>query len=277
MIRAMEIVIATHALDAYGGTETYVLTAASALEHLGHAVTLHAPRLGRVADDARAAGLRVAVREAELPERCDAVLANTADVAYDLAARYPAVPLVYVCHSEIFELQVPPQLPGTCSALVTLCDRMRDWVLGLAERPEVVRLRQPVDLRRFHPHGAARERPRRALMLGNYVRGGRRAMVESVCAELGIEAVFVGIGTEQTARPEDAIWDADIVMGKARVILEAMACGRAAYVFDYVGGDGWVTGESYSRLEADNFGGRATDAVVDRDRLRADLLARAPC
>ena len=36
------------------------------------------------------------------------------------------------------------------------------------------------------------------------------------------------------------------MVGKSRAILDAMACGRAAYVLDFAGGDGWVTEERYA-------------------------------
>ena len=70
--------------------------------------------------------------------------------------------------------------------------------------------------------------------------------------------------------------DADIVIGKARVIVEAMASGRAAYVYDHNGGDGWVTSERYALLEADNFGGQAEAVAADLERLRSDLKAYRP-
>jgi hypothetical protein len=54
-------------------------------------------------------------------------------------------------------------------------------------------------------------------------------------------------------------------------VLEAMAAGKAAYVYDSDGGDGWVRPESYAMLEADGFAGIATDAVIDLARLRRDL------
>ena len=55
-----------------------------------------------------------------------------------------------------------------------------------------------------------------------------------------------------------------------------MACGRAAYVFDHLGGDGWVTRERYPALEADGFGGRAEGGVVDREQLARDLSEYSP-
>jgi hypothetical protein len=81
----------------------------------------------------------------------------------------------------------------------------------------------------------------------------------------------VGIHGGATPEPQGAIAGADIVVGKSRAILDAMACGRAAYVLDVFGGDGWVTEERYAAMEADNFAGQATDWSLDRERLVADL------
>jgi hypothetical protein len=61
------------------------------------------------------------------------------------------------------------------------------------------------------------------------------------------------------------------VVAKGRAALDAMACGRAVYVFDTFGGDGWVTPKLYAPLEADNFAGQATDRVIDAAALARDL------
>jgi hypothetical protein len=60
-----------------------------------------------------------------------------------------------------------------------------------------------------------------------------------------------------------AIRSSDIVVGQGRSVLEAMSCGRAAWVYGPIAGDGWVTELNYQLMEADGFRGRATDAVVD--------------
>jgi len=272
----VQLVLATHHFADFGGAETYLQTVAGQLQRQGHQVWIHAVEHGRLGDVARAEGLRVAREAGELPAGCDALLVQDSAVAYELAGRYPGVPQVFVCHGETFDLNTPPQLPGITAALVVLHDRVGRWARGLADRHEVVRLRQPIDLERFTPRGVIRERPRRLLMLGNYTRGYRREMVEAVCGELGIESRVVGTVTQRTEQPEVEINEADIVVGKARVILEAMACGRAAYVWDHNGGDGWVTAERYDQLEADNFGGQSEAVTIDPERLRRDLLAYRP-
>jgi hypothetical protein len=73
-------------------------------------------------------------------------------------------------------------------------------------------------------------------------------------------------------RPELAIAGAQIVIGLGRSVLEAMAAGRAAFVYGVVGGDGWVTPEQYPAMEADGFGGTATRGrVFDADALADEL------
>jgi hypothetical protein len=61
------------------------------------------------------------------------------------------------------------------------------------------------------------------------------------------------------------------VFGKARVVFEAMACGRAVYVLDHNGGEGWVTDENRARLASDNFGGQSEPIPLDEQALAADL------
>ena len=61
------------------------------------------------------------------------------------------------------------------------------------------------------------------------------------------------------------------MLGCGRSALEAMACGRAVYVFGHIGADGWVTPETYPALEQDGFAGLGSRSVADADALRTDL------
>jgi hypothetical protein len=253
-----------------GGSESYLLTVAEQFERLGHESTLYAREMGGGADLARSRGFRV-VDEGRLPDECDGVLVQDAGVSLDLAARYPGARQVFVAHSESFDLQLPPQLEGVVGTVVALNDRVARRLAALALPPPVVRLRQPIDTERFVPGAPLPERPRRALLLSNNPVADRLAMLESACAEAGLELSRVGGEAGQSSDPRNRLVDADVVIGYGRSILEAMACGRAVYVYDRHGGDGWVTTDSYAEIEADGFAGRSGRVVADRDRLRADL------
>jgi hypothetical protein len=108
-------------------------------------------------------------------------------------------------------------------------------------------------------------------MLSNYLDGRRRDALVETWTAAGIDCVQIGMGHRVAFDVRPEIARADIVVAKARAALEGMACGKAVYVFDGFGGDGWVTGDNYAALEADNFAGLATDSPVDRRGLAADL------
>jgi hypothetical protein len=254
----MRVVVATERLAEWGGTETYVLTIADHLQQLGHDVWIVTARSGRPVAWATTRGLRVLPAVEPLPPGLDLVVANTTPLSLDLAAAEPSVPHLWVAHSTVSPLQMPPAA-DVAHRIVALNDRVSRWASAVAGVAPVVRLHQPIDVRRFAPRGPLPERPRRMLLLGNYLSGERRAAIGEVARARGIELDQVGLPGRQQDAVEDAIGAADVVVGYGRAILEAMACGRAAYVLDRNGGDGWVTPETYPALEADGFARTGTD------------------
>jgi hypothetical protein len=272
----VEIVIGTYHLG-LGGTESYTLAIAEQLQRMGHDITIFGVQPGPAVDIARDRGLEMRLHEDELPLQCDVVFAQDAPTAYHLVERYPRTPLVFVAHAEEYDFATPPQLPGLVQAVVVLNERVARHVHSLGIVPEVVRLRQPVDVKRFYPRTALHERPHRALLLGNWIQADRRRLLLQACTAAGINCRERGATSgSYTRAPELELASTDIVFGKARVIVEAMASGRAAYVFDHNGGDGWVTPERYDLLEADNFGGQAEAIATGPSRLRSDLSAYDP-
>ena len=272
----MRILFATHQLSWIGGADTYTVTVAEHLQRLGHDVTVFAAELGEMAEAARASGIVVTPDERALTEP-DVIYAQDAYVALLLADRFPNTPQAMAIHADEYDLWLPPQLPDMTAAVIALHDRVAKRARAAAVVPEIVRLRQPVDTERFSPRGPLRDPPRRALLLGNYLTGDQLGVVAKALEEAGIEWEQVGYTSGgPTREPERLMGDADIVIGKARVIVEAMSSGRAAYVYDHNGGDGWVTSERYALLEADNFGGQAEPVAADLARIRSDLKAYRP-
>ena len=160
--------------------------------------------------------------------------------------------------------------------VVVLNDRTAARARALAGAPPVVRLRQPIDIERFRPRGSTPPVARRVLALSNYIEADRLRMLEEVCGDLGLELHRVGVRGEARIDPQAAIVQADIVVGYGRSVLEALAMGRAAYVWDRGGGDGWVTAASYPALEANGFAGGAGFGPVGVDDLVEHLRAYRP-
>ena len=269
----MLVVLGLSDFSVFAGTETYTLTVADELVRLGHDVVIHTHKTGPIAEQARERGAEVVTDPERLPASCDAVIAQDTPSAYALAERYPSARRLMVAHSEYFAVQSPPQLDGVCDAVVVLNDRVRRHVEALASPPRVIRLHQPVDLKRFGARGGAPATARRALVLGNYLRAEAASTVTEACKAAGLEPVLSGVHATPTQTAEQAIADVEIVIGLGRCIVEAMAGRRAAYVYGIAGGDGWVTAERYADLEADGFGGTASELTIDGARLARDLAA----
>ncbi len=269
----MDLVLGTNTLG-LGGSETYLVTVAEQLDRLGHRATIYAPTVGEAGALARARALRV-TDGADLPEDCDAVLVQDAAVAFDLAARYPAVAQVFVAHSTIFDLASPPQLPDLTSAAVVLNGRTASRIAALDLEIDVVRMTQPIDERRFPAGPSLPAKAARVLVLSNRLDHHRR-LLEQACTDADLELLELGALTATTLDPAPDLSDADIVVGYGRSILEGMACGRAAYIYDHRGGDGWMTGEKYPAIERDGFAGGAGLGPIDADRLAEDLAGYRP-
>jgi hypothetical protein len=55
-----------------------------------------------------------------------------------------------------------------------------------------------------------------------------------------------------------------------------MVCGKAVYVYDQFGGDGWITPGNYAAMEADHFAGQSNPLPVSAEQLTRDLAAYHP-
>jgi hypothetical protein len=268
----MRLLLATNHLG-LGGSESYLITVAEQLDRLGHEVALYSPEPDAGAEVAAERGIALVDAPRLDAGEYDAALVQDAGVSLQVADACPGVPQLFVAHSAKFDLQAPPQLDGTIGAVIALNDRVAARMRSFATEVEVVRLRQPIDVERFTQRAELPEVPREALLLSNAPNADRVAMLEAACAAAGLRLTRLGGRWGQVKDIRPALAAAEIVIGYGRSVLEAMACGRAAYVYDWKGGDGWVTPESYPAIEADGFAGGSCGKVFDAARLARDLGA----
>ncbi len=275
----MRLIIATPRLVEPAGSETYALTLGEHLARLGHDVMLYARAVGDpVSGWARARALAITAQPEELPETVDAVIiAADRALAFEFVDRYADAVRVYIPHSEE-DRYLPPPVPGLVAATVALSDRQATRAAACVGAGEIVRLRQPVDLRAFAPRRRLAERPVRVLLLGNYHASavGRAATIRAAWAHADLEWRELGRDRGPTLDVAEAMADVDIVIGYGRAAVEGLACGRAVYIHDHAGTDGWVTAASYPAIEAGGFAVSAQRTGHDAERIRADLDAYTP-
>ena len=272
----MRLVIAQRRLASLGGSETFVLTIAEHVAKLGHEVIIWASEIGLASKLAQERLIDVVAEEQALPAEVDATIALERGMAVALASRYPKAARLYVMHNTQ-EAWLPPPEPGIVAATIAANDRHQKSSRGCVGAGEVVRIRQPIDRLRFGVRGRVRNVPTRILLLSNYlaVPGHRINQLQLAWSRPGLEWHSVGGSKPSTAIAEE-IAKADIVIGYGRSILEAMSCGRPAYVFEHAGSDGWVTSESYKWMEADGFAGTGARLPPDLKQFRKDFVRYDP-
>ena len=260
----MRILLATRSLAAPAGSETYVETVAPELRRLGHDVEVWAPLHGVVAERLRAVGVPVLRhlddRDGPPP---DIAHVQHSSMAMRVRGRFPDLPLVYVCHSSVLDIEDPPAIARP-QAIVAMSDVVtrRLEAGALAERVPIVRLRQPVTVpfsdSELQPLPDA---PRTAVLVGDRA-GLIRSEVEQACADHGIDLNVVGTGAERVDDLQPAFMRADLVFAVGRSLLEAMALGRACFIVDDRGAWGFLSEQSYADAERQAFS-RLTDPPTD--------------
>jgi hypothetical protein len=239
-----------------GGAQTWVYTVAGALRAVGHEPLVWSDGLGLVAEkSARFA-------------RCSTRLADLApwDVAWSshqIAARVPPrTPRCQIVHATQNQDQEAP-VPGL-DAYFAVSEEVADFLEDRGVRCAGI-VRQPIDAQRFAPRSPIRLWPPRVLHFGNYQRWV--PLATEACRRLGVPFAVCGGPTDSSGRRwdvEQAIDEADLVIGQTRCVLEAMACGRNAIVCSGwdpdlgYGLDGFVTPDTYRVFRTTNLTGNVT-------------------
>ena len=200
------------------------------------------------------------------------VFAQDGIVVHDLAERFPSAFHVYRICGDVHDFQLPPQVAGEVDLVVALSDRYE-------------RVGGPWRCARRCCGSACRSTSTGSSRSGRCTsaRGAPSCWATTSSATrrwsapgAGPASRWRGSAAACRLRRGGGGGGRRLVVAKSRAALDAMACGRAVYVFDVFGGDGWVTPERYPGLEADNFAGQATGRVVDAEALARDLAEYRP-
>src|SRR3954447_3971253 len=187
----MRIVLGRQHLVTPGGTQTYAAIVARELERLGHEVTIATERAGPYAELLEERGIRVLETD-DLPPACDAIIGQDLVMATRLAERYPDARLVWIAHSDSYDLQLPPLVPGVVDVVVACSERMASRVRATTLDVPIVRLTEPIDTEPYLDPAPLPERPRRAIILSNYLRGVRRDRLMGPGGGAGVVSAHVG-------------------------------------------------------------------------------------
>ena len=265
----MRIPLTNFSLAERGGTQTWVRDFALALAARGHEPTVYTPRVGELADELRETGIRVVTRLRESRKSPDIIHGHHPQAMIALV-HHRASPGLFVAHSYSWWMDTPPLLPRVYR-YVAVDEPSRERLVTLGAPPERTSLiLNAVDLARFPPRDSLPRMPRRALLFSNYaMEETYLPVVREACAQAGLALDVAGLGCgNPVARPEEILGRYDIVFGKARCALEALATGCAVILCDGWGVGSLVTAADIDRMRPLNFGQK----LLTRPVTAANLL-----
>ncbi len=235
----MHILIANCTLATRTGTEIVVRDLALTLRDAGHTASVYSPQLGEIASELRASGIIVVDDLHQLSQAPDIVHGHHHVETLEALLHFPAARGLFVCHDRTIWMSAPPRL-----------DRLRRYIavdFNCLERltvdyaiPEAMTrvIFNSVDLDRCPSRSTPLPpQPTRALVFSNYAASGTHLdAVQLACAmlKLPLEVIGAGVG-KSMATPEQVLGEYDVVFGKARCAMEAIACGAAVVLCDAQG------------------------------------------
>lgn len=253
----LRVLLTNICLNGRSGTEIVTRNIALALVRQGHCpIVFTLQDGGSITRELRQASVPVITDLRKLREPVDVVHGHHHPTTAIAAARFPEVPVIFVCHDFAAWYDVPPRLANIGRYIAVdfaIKDRLTQQE-GID--PGLVRvILNAVDTERFRPGEPLAPHPSRALLFAK----DRVSVSEvgSACEHAGIPLDIVGGAFgEISAAPEQLMPRYDIVFSSAMTALEALACGRAVVVCDGRGLAGMVTPANYEDWRQKNFGRR---------------------
>jgi hypothetical protein len=224
----MHILLMNYILGGGTGSETWTASLHHELEKLGHTVT--------TSTDAT-----------DLPELYDLAIINH-NTCFKTVSHLTCKK-IFTSHGVIPDLEQP--IPGA-DVYVSVSEEVQHNLLDKGFTSVVIR--NGIDLNKFHATKPVNDTLTSVLFSSNYP-GTARLKVKLACEQLGIRFETIG-GNFKTPHVVEAINRADLVFGLGRTAYEAMACERNVIIYDYNGGDGFVTPDTMLEYRKHNCSGR---------------------
>ncbi len=273
------ILLANITLEGRTGTETHLRDHALEFLRRGEAVMVYAPRLGPLAAEITAAGGEVHTDLAAFSAPPDIVQGNQHAPMLRALLHFRDAPGVLCCHDATYHNARPMAFPRILRHVAVDWNCRERVVRTLGLDPATVAIvPNSVDLARFRARPPLPERPRRALVFSHYAHEGNfLPALRSACVAAGLELSVAGAAMGQLSHhPEDLLARHDVVFGKARCALEAMAVGCHVVLCDYRGLGPTITPGNFEELRHWNFGARILTGAITPGTVATRLATYDP-
>jgi glycosyltransferase involved in cell wall biosynthesis len=274
----MQLLISLFNLN-ISGSSTYTYTLVQELARLGHVVHIFSPFHQEMTRELQKLGTKIFKHIPEIRDQnYDCIIAQHNFLAVITRGVFPNVPMLYISHGVIPELEQPPSADLNIYKFITVSEEVRQSLTQKHNIPEakIQIIRNFINTKRFAPTSIIQTVPQKALYITSLRTPKHRVqLVKSICTNLGIKLKIVGGKYPKIFRLEDEINQADLVITLGRGALAAMSCARAVIIGDYAGAEGMVTSKNYLKIQRKNFSGRQLQHEVTPNWLTQEIQCYA--
>jgi hypothetical protein len=273
----MKILLVTHHLEDYAGTETYVYTVTQALIAQGHQVTIYTPLIGEMAKKISALGVFVSDDINLVRDYCKYDIIHCQHNTTAIIARYyfPDTPMVLMVHGVLPFLEQPPAIELGVHKYIAVSEEVTNHLKSRYNIHNIELLHNGIDIKRFKALKKINKVLKNVLVMSNHYTDEVKNNVESACKSLGLNIKHIGY-PNMVWNTESFINEADLVITLARGALESMSCERAVLIYDIHGGDGMITPDLFHESIKCNLSGRRFAIKYDVEQLIEEMKKYDP-
>ncbi|MBW0000465.1 MAG: hypothetical protein JO015_15305 [Verrucomicrobia bacterium] len=256
------------------GTEIVTRDLARGFQSLGKQPMVYSPSLGAIAEEIAGAGIPVVDRLTDLPAVPQIIHGHHHVETLMALHAFPTAPAIFVCHDRTAWHDYPPVHPRLRTYVAVDFNCRERLVEEAFIGEECVRIiPNVVDLARFRSRTPLPKKPARALVFSNYAEpGGWLDTVQAACTQESLAVDVIGSGTNRgTHVPEEVLGKYDLVFGKGRCALEALATGCSVVICDSRGLAGLVTTKNVRAWRDWNLGARLMTRSLLVESIREEI------
>ena len=263
----MNILVGNNQLERTGGSENYTYALATTLKAMGHNVEYFTFHKGMVTDQLEAQGIHEMSHN-----HYDLILANHTPVIERL---FTYGYTIQTCHGTIMGLEQPSPY---ADSYVSVTEEVQEHLEKSGIKSEVIL--NGIDCKRFRPTRQLPEKLGRVLSLCQSEK--MNAFLKDSCDSIGVKLTTCNKFTDNVWEIENAINEADLVIGIGRSLYDAMACGRCVISYDWRDymnsaiGDGYITKENIEEDLKHNCSGRSLKKTFSKEEFIAELQKYDP-
>jgi hypothetical protein len=275
----MKILIGTQFLDKRSGTEVFTSILVRELRTQGHEVDLYSPILGGVSSELQREGFNVyETIEPRANYSYDVLHVHHRTIAPVMRIYFPFLPMIYVSHGVLPFLEHAPDEVLNINKYVAVSREVQQSLINSdnVQKEKIIIIPNGVDTNIFKDFQPIHKKIETILILSNHFLKEDEILLEKYCQENNIQLIKVGGIKNSVSDVQNWICKADLVVTLGRGVIESLACGRAVFVWDRHGADGYLDKKNFYVSQECNFSGRKSKIKPDKKFLESELSKYDP-